>query len=69
MTFLACLVCKITFFVLKITGRGGTTLPGRMALKIKPDILKKLSRNVNIVLVTGLSTAKKAIFLINLVQI
>ena len=53
MTFLACLVCKITFFVLKITGRGGTTLPGRMALKIKPDILKKLSRNVNIVLVTG----------------
>ena len=52
-TFLSILICRITYFFLKITGRGGTTLPGRMALKIKPDILKDVSKNVKIVLVTG----------------
>lgn len=51
--FLSCLVCRLTFFILKITGRGGTTLPGRMALKIKNDILKDVSKNVKVVLVTG----------------
>ncbi len=53
MTFIACLICKITLFVLKITGRGGTTLPGRIALKVKPDILKNVSKGVKVVLVTG----------------
>lgn len=53
MTFLACLVCRITSFFLKITGRGGTTLPGRLALKVKKDVLKKVSKGVRVVLVTG----------------
>lgn len=53
MTFLACLVCRLTAFFLKITGRGGTTLPGRMALKVKKDILAKVSKNVRVMLVTG----------------
>ena len=53
MTFLACLVCRLTAFFLKITGRGGTTLPGRMALKVKKDILSKVSKNVRVMLVTG----------------
>lgn len=53
MKFLACLICRLTAFFLKITGRGGTTLPGRLALKIKSDILKDVSKGVRIVLVTG----------------
>lgn len=52
-TFLSCLICRLTYILLKTTGRGATTLPGRMALKIKPDILKKVSDSVKIVLVTG----------------
>lgn len=34
---------KLLIFATRILGRGGTTLPGRVALKIKPDITKVLS--------------------------
>lgn len=53
MKFLACLICRLTSAFLRITGRGGTTLPGRLALKVKKDILKDVSKGVRIVLVTG----------------
>lgn len=51
--FLSCLICRLTYFLLKLTKKGGTTLPGRIALKIKKDILKDVSKGVKIVLVTG----------------
>ena len=51
--FLSCLVARIVFLILKLTKRAGTTLPGKIALKIKPDILKQVSKGVKIVLVTG----------------
>jgi len=51
--FLSCLAARLVFLALKITKRAGTTLPGKIALKIKPDILKIVSKGVKIVLVTG----------------
>lgn len=51
--FLAIIICKLTRFVLRIWGRGGTALPGKLALKIYPDILAKLSKGVTTIMVTG----------------
>ena len=50
-TRLAVLACKTSNAVLRRMGRGGTNLPGKIALKIDKDILKELSRGVK---VTGL---------------
>ena len=43
-TRLAVLACKTSNAVLRRMGRGGTNLPGKIALKIDKDILKELSR-------------------------
>ena len=51
--FLAMTAAKLVRLLLRITGRGGTALPGRIALKICPDLLRHLAKNVNTVLVTG----------------
>ena len=47
------IIAKFVLNVLRLMGKGATTLPGRIALWLKPDILAKLSRNVQIVCVTG----------------
>ena len=51
--FLAIIVCKLTRLALRILGRGGTALPGKLALRVCPDMLSKLSRGVTTVMVTG----------------
>lgn len=51
--FIACLACKITHALLRLLKRGGTALPGKIALKICPDVLSVLSKNFKIVSVTG----------------
>jgi UDP-N-acetylmuramyl tripeptide synthase len=38
---------------LRILGRGATTLPGRVALKICPDLLSQLSEGQDIIIITG----------------
>lgn len=38
---------------LRMLGRGGTDLPGRVALKLCPDVLEKLAKNVTTIIVTG----------------
>ena len=43
---LAVLVCKASGAVLRKLGRGGTNLPGKLALKIDKNILGELSRGV-----------------------
>ena len=43
---LACLVCRLVTFILHKMGRGATTLPGRVALKVKRNVLYDLSKNV-----------------------
>ena len=50
---LSCLVCRFVHFVLQKLGRGATTLPGRVALKVKRNILNDLSRDVKVIIVTG----------------
>ena len=51
--FLAVLLCKLSRWALRLIGRGGTALPGTLALKLCPDIVARLSRGIRCVLVTG----------------
>lgn len=50
---LAICVCKAARWGLRITGRGGTSLPGKLALKICPDLLGALGRRVDTIVITG----------------
>ena len=52
-TILAAGACKIARRVLHLTGRGGTTVPGRIAMAIDRDVLTASARGMHIVLVTG----------------
>lgn len=51
--FLALIICKSTRFLLRLFKRGGTALPGKLALRVCPDMLSKLSRGVKVVVITG----------------
>lgn len=53
MIFLALLFARLTSGVLRLFHMGATTLPGRVALFFKYDILTVLSRGVHIICVTG----------------
>lgn len=44
---------KFTTTILKLMGSGGTSLPGKVVLKICPDILGHLARDMKIICVTG----------------
>lgn len=44
---------KFTTRILKIAGTGGTSLPGKIVLKICPDILGHLAKDMKIICVTG----------------
>ena len=50
--FLAIVVCKLVRFVGKLVGRG-SSLPGQFALKICPDILRRVQLPERIIAVTG----------------
>lgn len=50
---IAVIISKIVQKVLRFLGKGATTLPGRIALFLKKDILKKLSKNVKTIIITG----------------
>src|SRR5574344_1203900 len=49
----ASFVAKATRKVLRLFGKGATTLPGKLALKINPTIIRKLSVDKDIITVTG----------------
>ncbi|MBO8158565.1 Mur ligase family protein [Thermosyntropha sp.] len=51
----AMLTGKILLLLMKVLGRQGTVLPGKIARRIDPDILKKLAKNITeeIIVVTG----------------
>lgn len=51
--FVAMLLCKTLRTVLRLFNRGGTAMPGRCALKICPELLKIISKDVKTVAVTG----------------
>ena len=46
-------MCKWCRALLRKLGRGGTDFPGKVALKICPDILGRVAKNVKVVIVTG----------------
>lgn len=50
---LSILACKLCRRLLRLLGRGGTDFPGRVALKLCPDVLGVLAKNVTTILVTG----------------
>ena len=51
--FFAILLCKLLRFVSRLLHRGGTAMPGRFALKLCPNLLDILARNVRTVAITG----------------
>ena len=50
---LSVLACKFSRFAIRLLGRGGTDLPGRIALKLCPGVLGHLAKNVTTIIVTG----------------
>lgn len=50
---LAILLCKLLRFVSRLLHRGGTAMPGRFALKLCPNLLEILARDVKTVAITG----------------
>lgn len=50
---LAVLACKFSRFAIRLLGRGGTDFPGRIALKLCPNLLGYLAKDVTTVIVTG----------------
>ena len=50
--FLAIAVCKILYFAGRLTGKG-SSLPGRVALALYPDALKKIKLPKTIIAITG----------------
>ena len=50
---IAVLACKFCRFAIRLLGRGGTDFPGRVALKLCPNLLGQLAKNVTTVIVTG----------------
>lgn len=47
------IVAKTLVFILRILKSGGTTLPGKIARKLYPDIIKVISKDYKIIMVTG----------------
>ena len=52
-TRIAVIICKVSGALLRKMGRGGTNLPGKLALKIDKNILGELSQSVKVTVVTG----------------
>lgn len=52
-TFLSVASCKLSRFMLRKLGKGGTNVPGRVALALYPDVLGQLAKGVTTIIVTG----------------
>ena len=52
-TVISIAACKFTRFILRKTGRGGTAIPGIVAMKFAKNILAVTSEGMEIVVVTG----------------
>lgn len=50
---IAIILCKLLRFVSRVLHRGGTAMPGRFALKVCPELLGLLTRDVKVVAITG----------------
>ena len=52
-TCLAVFACRTSRVFLRLLGRGGTHLPGKIALRIYPELLARLAKGVHVTVVTG----------------
>ena len=52
-TFISVAACKMTRLLLRMLGKGGTSAPGQVAMKIYPGVLGALAKDVTTILVTG----------------
>lgn len=52
-TFISVAACKMTRLILRKLGKGGTNVPGRVALRLYPKLLGVLAQNVTTIIVTG----------------
>ncbi len=52
-TSLAIISAQFLTFLMRLLGSGGTSLPGKVALRICPDLLHRLSGRFEVVMVTG----------------
>ena len=50
---LAIILCKLLRAFSRLVHRGGTAMPGRWALKLCPDLLARLAKDVKTVVITG----------------
>lgn len=50
---LSVLACKLSRCAIRLLGRGGTNLPGKIALKLCPHLLGTLAKDVTTIIVTG----------------
>lgn len=50
---IAIIITKLFIFSLRLLGRGGTSLPGKVALKIFPDLFSEISDRFRIIMITG----------------
>lgn len=50
---IAIIICKALRLVSRLLHRGGTAMPGRVALRICPNLLERLARGVKTVAITG----------------
>lgn len=51
--FFAIILCKVLRFISRLLHRGGTAMPGRIALKVYPELLLDLAEEVKTIAVTG----------------
>jgi len=51
--FFACLICRLLRALARALHRGGTAMPGRVALKLCPGLLRTLAAGVETVAITG----------------
>lgn len=52
-TSLAVFTARFLTFLMRLLGSGGTSLPGKAALRICPDLLQRLSSRFTVIMVTG----------------
>lgn len=53
MKIFAIIICKLIRLGLRIIGRGGTALPGKIALRLCPNLLGHLTKDVRTIVITG----------------
>ncbi|MGI6029234.1 MAG: MurT ligase domain-containing protein [Candidatus Heteroscillospira sp.] len=53
MKIIAIFVCKLIRLALRVIGRGGTALPGKIALRLCPNLLGHLTKDVKTIVITG----------------